>query len=395
VTVAYDASTGSELWTARYDGPRQGKDAVSAVATSPDSRMVYVTGQTQGRHGLPDYATVAYDAGTGAQVWARRYRGLGGSDVASALAVGPHGGTVFVTGRSDGSGGDGDAVTIAYDASTGSVEWIQRYEGCGRFGDAGETIAATSDGSLFVGGSTWTGARRQEDFLVLAYRAATGAQSWVRRYNGPPDGFDVVTALGAAADGSRVFVTGESLGFSDANGYATDFATIGYEGATGARLWTRRYNGSADFEDAPRSLATTSTGDVVVVTGLSYGASTNADFATVAYDGSTGARLWIRRYSSTGEAVDDATSIAASPDDATVFVTGYTWQGFATGYDYATIAYQAASGAFAWKRTFDAGGGAFDYARAIAVGPTSRVYVTGTSFRVETNDDYETVAYAA
>jgi hypothetical protein len=394
VTLGYDASTGAELWTARYDGPRQRRDAVAAVTTSPDSRMVFVTGQSQGRHGLEDYATVAYDAVTGAQVWARRYRGLGAFDAAFALVVGPHGGKLFVTGVSGVGTSDSDAVTIAYDAATGTVGWIQRYDGGGRFGDAGAAIAATSDGSLFVGGSTWTGATKQQDFLVLAYRAATGARSWVRSYNGPPDGFDRVTALGAAADGSRVFVTGESTGFSDAFGYANDYATIGYDGATGARLWTRRYNGTGDFEDDPRSLATTYTGDIVVVTGVSYGAATNADFATVAYDGSTGAHVWTRRYTSAGDQYDTATSIAASPDDATVFVTGYTYRGSATGYDYATIAYSAASGAFVWKRIFDAGGGASDFARAIAVGPTSRVYVTGTSFRAETNDDYATVAYA-
>jgi hypothetical protein len=394
VTVAYGASTGAELWTARYDGPRHQRDSVAAVTTSPDSRVVFVAGETQGRHGHPDYATVAYDAATGAQMWSRRYRGFGGSDSASAVVAGPDGDTVFVTGASDGPGGDGDAVTIAYGASTGSTEWVQRYDGGGRFGDRGTAITATSDGSLFVGGSTWTGARRQQDFLLIAYRAATGTRSWVRRYNGPPDGFDTVTAIGAAADGSRVFVTGDSLGFSQTQGYSPDYATLGYDGATGRRLWTDRYNGPGDSEDLPASLATTSTGDVVAVTGLSFGAGTNFDYATLAYDGSTGARLWVRRYSSRGEAWDQATSIAVSPDDATMFVTGYASVRYTSGYDYATIAYRTASGSFVWKRIFDAGGGANDFATAIAVGPTSRVYVTGTSFRVETNDDYQTIAYA-
>jgi hypothetical protein len=62
-----------------------------------------------------DYATVAYDASSGAQQWAERYDGPGNrDDGATALGVNPVGAEVVVTGRSVGSTSNGDYATVAY-----------------------------------------------------------------------------------------------------------------------------------------------------------------------------------------------------------------------------------------------------------------------------------------
>ena len=78
-------------------------------------------------------------------------------------------------------------------------------------------------------------------------------------------------------------------------------------------------------------------GGTVFVTRDSEGNGTNRDYATVAYNAATGQQLWARRYNGPGNAGDDPAAIAADPKGKTVFVTGYS-QGAGTGRDYTTIA---------------------------------------------------------
>ena len=47
----------------------------TAIGASPDSTKLYVTGLVSGSPGGVDYATLAYDAVTGAQLWAKQYNG--------------------------------------------------------------------------------------------------------------------------------------------------------------------------------------------------------------------------------------------------------------------------------------------------------------------------------
>ena len=113
-TVGYNAATGAQLWVKRYAGLAMGGIGTQAhsVAVSPDGSTVYVTGES-GNDSV--YATVAYTAATGAQLWVKSYTGNGPSgSAAQAVAVSPATGTVFVTGYSSGSGSGNDYATIAY-----------------------------------------------------------------------------------------------------------------------------------------------------------------------------------------------------------------------------------------------------------------------------------------
>src|SRR5258708_39888795 len=129
-TVAYDTATGQRLWVSRYQGFRL-DNVPSAVAVSPDGSTVYVTGSSQnsGKLGIGnDYATVAYSAATGAQLWLSRYNGpANGDHVATAVAVSPDGDTVFVTGLGQQTSSGWDYATIAYDAHTGPHLSLRHY----------------------------------------------------------------------------------------------------------------------------------------------------------------------------------------------------------------------------------------------------------------------------
>jgi DNA-binding beta-propeller fold protein YncE len=114
-TVAYNAATGAQLWAVRYDGAANEDNRASAVAVSPSGATVYVTGSSQGATSGYDYVTLAYDAATGARQWDARYNGpANGDDIAAGLAVSPTTGAVFVTGESDTTYPHADIATVAY-----------------------------------------------------------------------------------------------------------------------------------------------------------------------------------------------------------------------------------------------------------------------------------------
>src|SRR4029077_7817600 len=113
---------------------------------------VFITGLSQDSTSSADYATLALDSATGARQWVMRYNGTGSSDdLPRAMAVSPDGSTVFVTGASMGPASDYDYATVAYDAVTGAARWVKRYNGPGNSAGAAHTLAVSPDGSqVFV-----------------------------------------------------------------------------------------------------------------------------------------------------------------------------------------------------------------------------------------------------
>ena len=257
VTQPALASPGAVTWTKRYNGPGNSVDSAEALAVSPDGSRVFVAGYSTGSATSYDYATIGYDASTGARLWAARYNGPGTSyDSAAALAVSPDGTAVFVTGGSTGSAGDDDYATFAYDSSTGATLWAARYNGPGKSNDNATDVEVSPDGSkVFVTGGSF-GSTGGYDYATIAYDASTGARMWIARYKGPANDYDVAGGLGVSPDGSSVFVTGYSLGSGDPSAYAT----VAYDSSTGTKLWIRRYNGPANSESWAFSLGVSSDG---------------------------------------------------------------------------------------------------------------------------------------
>jgi DNA-binding beta-propeller fold protein YncE len=375
------------LWVQRYDGGVNGLDFGSALAVSPDGGTIYVTGESQASNRLRDYATVAYSS-TGTQLWVQRYNGpANGTDSAYALAVSPDGGTVYVTGSSQGSGTSSDYATVAY-SSTGTQLWVQRYNGPANGNDSPSSLAVSPDGgTVYVTGGSGGGGTGS-DYDTVAYSSG-GTRLWARRYNGPStsrDHRDYATSLAVSPDGRRVYVTGSSEGSS-----SSDYATVAYSSG-GTPLWARRYNGSANKGDGARSIAVGPVGGTIYVTGGSIGSDTRYDYATVAYS-SWGTQLWVRRYDGGAKRDGYAASLTVSPHGGRVYVTGASGRSYSTD-DYATVSYSA-KGRLSWVRRYNGPAGGHDAPAAIAVSPSGgTIFVTGSSPGSGTGDDYATVAYA-
>jgi WD40 repeat protein len=331
-TLAYDAATGAQLWVTRHTGPDIVNYCPASMTVSPTGKQVFIAGFSTTAGSGRDYTTIAYDAATGAQQWVQSYNGPGNSwDSAYSVAVSPTGRTVYVTGSSDGATPGGDYATIAYDAATGAKLWIRRFNSRGNLLDGGTSVTVSPGGGrVYVTGFTLS-PTAGDAYVTIAYRAATGAQLWIRRFQGPASITNGAHSLLASPPGGRVFVTmvtGDPEGAIPGNNYLT----VAYAAATGARLWVKRYNGPANEPDVANSVAVSLTGKTVYVTGDSSGGDSGWDLATVAYDAATGAQLWAKRYSAPS-LFDHAQSVAVSPIGGRVFVTG------SVSGDYLTIAY--------------------------------------------------------
>jgi len=347
-------------WTARYDESSLYDHAVD-VATSADGSRVYVVGSSTSTQGASDIVTIAYASDTGAELWSARYDGPAqGADTAAALGLSADGSTVFVTGHSAQGGGINSYVTLAYRALDGARSWVTRYTT--PQDSKAVSIAVSRDGQrAYVTGYSALelapNGALQYDFATVAYDAATGAQIWDARYDGPARFWDIATSLGVSTvrlpDGStreQVFATGRSNGASASN-VAADFATVAYDGLTGTQVWAARYNGPANDRDLAYSLGVSPDGAAVFVTGESVGVGTGSDYATVAYDAATGAQRWVARYVNVD--LDIALGLAVSPAGDKVAVTGFSVNrvaGFGIAFvrDAATVVYDSLSGQQAW-----------------------------------------------
>ena len=371
-TIMYN-SAGQQQWVARYNGPLNSGGA-HAIALDILGN-VYVTGQSTGIGTAEDYATIKYNS-AGQQQWVARYNGPGNfTDTAYAIAV-DSSGNVYVTGQSD-SGGQGsnyDYVTIKYN-SDGQQQWLARYNGPGNDGDAAYALATDLSGNVYVTGVS-TGSDSGTDYATIKYNSS-GQQQWVARYNGPANGDDSGYAI-AIDNSGNVYVTGSSRG----PGTDFDYATIKYDSA-GQQQWAARYVGPGGGFGEAKAIAIDGSGNVYV-TGHSPGTGTGDDYATLKYN-SAGQQQWVARYNGPGNGGDEAHAIALD-NSGNVYVTGQSY-GAGANSDYATIKYNS-GGQEQWAIRYNGPGNPFDFAFAMAVDASANVYVTGQS-----NANYLTIKY--
>ncbi len=381
--VAYNAATGAKVWENEGSG--------RSVAVSPDGRSVFVIRSVRAGGSTWDFSTAAFDAATGRQLWASRYNGRANrNDIPVAVAVSPLGGAVFVTGTSVGRSSGRDYATVAYNAKTGKQLWASRYNGRANNADAPAAIAASPRGSAVFVTGTSVGRRSGLDYATVAYNAATGAPLWTKRYNGRANGPDTASSVAASHDGGRVFVTGASKG----RGTGLDYATVGYSTATGTPFWTRRYNGPANGSDTPVAVLVSPRGaGTVIVSGTSP--SEGSDYLSVAYTTFNGVTRWVSRFhrDSQPEVLHAA---ALSPDGGTVYLTGSlaTAAGGENPANALTIAMNVSTGGSIWAHVItatlhDAIG------RSVAVNPDGgTVYIVVEDF-TDVAADFRTVALRA
>ncbi len=153
--------------------------------------------------------------------------------------------------------------------------------------------------------------------------------------------------------------------------------------------WQTRYTSAGSNVDRAEDLFKDAAGNIYV-TGLGLGASGNFDYITIKYD-PTGAQVWKSEYNGPGNSLDDAHAITVD-SSGNVYVTGWSYGGAGTGYDYATVKYNSA-GVQQWASRYTNTAGGTDEAFDVGVDTAGNVFVTGTSDGAGANSAATTVRY--
>lgn len=200
---------------------------------------------------------------TGARVWQSRFDGFAGNDFATAITE--NGGHIFAAGFSLNTNGHYDIVTLKYSAS-GAQEWSARYDGPGHQLDYAYSIAADGEGNVVVAGNSG-GLSNSLDFVVLKYDA-TGALLWTFRYDGVANREERVAGMAMDAEGN-VYLAGSS----DQTGASPEIVTLKIS-PDGEQVWAARWTKPPGTYLRADGLALDGNGNVVVVGTEAFGART-------------------------------------------------------------------------------------------------------------------------
>lgn len=258
-----------------------------------------------------------------------------------------------------------------------------RYSGAQNMDEA-KAITIDASNNNYVTGKSLSSSNGY-DIVTIKYSTA-GAVLWTAVYNGTANSYDEPTDI--LFDGTNIYVTGTT---TRANGTGLDYVTIKYNGSTGAILWNSFYTGLGVSDDIATKLAYKNGSAYVTGKGF-YSSSTNADYVTIKYNGTTGDSIWVKNYNGTGNGNDSATYIRISVDTS-VFVTGKSF-GTST-YDYATLRYNS-TGVQNWAKRYNGSSNGNDIGVLLTLNSTGTspdIYVSGVSDSTGTGTNIVTLKY--
>jgi DNA-binding beta-propeller fold protein YncE len=180
----------------------------------------------------------------------------------------------------------------------------------------------------------------------------------------------------------------------------SQYGTLAYDLVAGTVRWTGVYSGTGGGQgnlNRPTDMALTPDGQRLVVTGRATG-PTGTEFGTVAYATADGASPWTAGYTGVTGANSLAEGLAVAPDGTRVYVTGPSGTLPQQASEFATVAYEVASGRATWTARFPSGDGPRGSPTSVAVTPTGDRVVAAGFFKPSTGGenaaDYGLAAYA-
>jgi hypothetical protein len=313
--------------------------------------------------------------------WRAHYIGPGTGDFMHSMCIDSIG-SVYITGQSN-VNNSSDFATVKY-STTGVQLWVARFEGMPNRGAIPFSVAADKFGNAYVTGIAPVSSNGPSKFTTVKYNQS-GEQCWVRIFYGQyyysaDAGLSITTD-----DSANVYVTG--ISFSTNSG--ADYTTIKYD-SSGSQKWVAYYDGGIG-QDWARYVKVDYFGNIYVTGSSRYhGDTTNYDIATIKYN-SLGIQQWAARYNGPGNGGDSANGLILD-NQGNIYVTGSSWGGDSTGYDYVTIKYNGV-GVQQWARRYNRTANSMDIAHSLAVDDSGNVYVTGETYYIDSTH-YATIKYS-
>jgi uncharacterized delta-60 repeat protein len=321
VLLKYNNS-GNLLWAQTYGATTTEKADKGAALVLDDEGNIYVTGFCTGEDGYTDLLVQKYNA-EGSLLWTRREDGDANMDSeGNGIAIGDED-CICVTGytTSINNANKKDVITLKY-SFDGVLNWLNIYDGEGNNDDIAYGIAAADDG-VYVTGYTTPGNDASNTSTLLIKYGNSGSLKWIKTFeSGIPGSEDKAFGIVVDSD-NRIYITGQVQTVTN----SLDYLAIKY-GPWSKRTpvieekWISSYNGPGNGVDIANAIDILPNGKIVV-TGASWGDSSNFDYATVVMNKNSGSINEIYRYGKPGNYNDVAKDVKCSSNNR-IYVTGYS-----------------------------------------------------------------------
>ena len=320
IVINYD-STGAQSWVSVYSGADHLNDYGTAILMQADT--IYIGGVVTDSTDSTNFLFLKYDL-SGTLRMETSYDDAGRADLCTGISItGPF---VMLSGATQTGVYDWDYLIVKYVTTTGYLmaHWTSGGSTAGF--DRVNGACKDNSGNICLTGTAFNGSSGYDIYTVLL--DANLSVIWDETYSGTSNHTDVGNAV-ASDNSGNIYVTG----FTDSLGTPSDFVTLKYNN-TGAQQWVRLWNGTADSADTARAIVIDNNGNPVI-TGNTWSGSSD-DYHTIKYDAS-GNLLWEISYNNKYNLTDRPTDIAKD-DEGNIIVTGQSEKPDGS-WEYATVKY--------------------------------------------------------
>lgn len=257
-------------WSYTWDNGMN--DGASAICIDDATGEVYVTGATEGP-GFVDYATIKLNP-SGSLAWTQLYDYAGTFDIPTAISKDPGGSQIRVTGSSGSTFNDWDFATVIYDANTGAQMAVERNpNSSGTSQDKAFAMSTDSQGNTYILGTTYKTASKYDVQIVKL--DANYSTLFVNTFDG--HGFDDA-GVNLTIDGNdNVYIVGTSY----VTATKKELLVMKYD-KNGNLKWTfkRQAHGGQDADGLRIKMM--SSNEIFI--GANYGSGNSQDIALLCLD---------------------------------------------------------------------------------------------------------------